>query len=46
MANVGFELVDEFNLFQGNENPSGAGMPERWFVVYARAADSAHVGPE
>ena len=46
MANVGFELVDEFDLFQGDENPPGAGMPERWFVVYARAPDSGRVGPE
>ena len=35
MANVGFELVAELDLFQGAKNPAGAGMPERWFVVYA-----------
>ncbi len=40
MSNIGFQLVDEFDLFQGENNPSGAGMPERWFVVYARAAAS------
>jgi SAM-dependent methyltransferase len=36
MSNVGFHLVDEFDIFQGDNNPKGAGMPERWFVVYAR----------
>ena len=36
MSNIGFRLVDEFDLFQGENNPSGASMPERWFVVYAR----------
>jgi SAM-dependent methyltransferase len=36
MSNVGFHLVDEFDIFQGENNPKGAGMPERWFVVYAR----------
>ena len=36
MATAGFELVDEFDLFQGANNPKGAGMPERWFVVYQR----------
>ena len=39
MESVGFRLVDEFDLFQGDENPAGTGMPERWFVVYARAAE-------
>jgi len=36
MSNVGFHLVDEFDIFQGDNNPKGTGMPERWFVVYAR----------
>jgi len=36
MSNIGFRLADEFDLFQGENNPSGTGMPERWFVVYAR----------
>jgi ubiquinone/menaquinone biosynthesis C-methylase UbiE len=38
MASVGFELVGEFVLFLGNNNPPGTGMPERWFVVYQRTA--------
>jgi len=37
MANIGFQLVDEFDVFLGANNPPGTGMPERWFVVYARA---------
>lgn len=36
MAGIGFELTDSFDLFQGENNPPGAGMPERWFVVYSR----------
>ena len=36
MTNVGFHLVGDFDIFQGENNPRGAGMPERWFVVYAR----------
>ena len=40
MSNIGFQLIDEFDLFQGENNPSGAGMPERWFVVYRRATAS------
>lgn len=39
MANIGFELVEEFDLFLGENNPQGTGMPARWFVVYARASD-------
>ena len=38
MTNVGFDQVAAFDMFQGANNPKGAGMPERWFVVYARAA--------
>jgi ubiquinone/menaquinone biosynthesis C-methylase UbiE len=34
MANVGFHLVGEYDIFQGKNNPEGAGMPERWFVIY------------
>jgi mono/diheme cytochrome c family protein/SAM-dependent methyltransferase len=37
MTNVGFQMVAEFDIFQGANNPSGAGMPERWFVVYQRS---------
>ena len=36
MGNVGFHLVGDFDIFQGENNPKGAGMPERWFVVYSR----------
>lgn len=36
MANVGFHLVGDFDIFQGENNPQGAGMPARWFVVYSR----------
>ena len=34
MTNIGFRLLEEFDIFQGSRNPKGAGMPERWFVVY------------
>jgi SAM-dependent methyltransferase len=40
MADVGFHPTAEFDIFQGVNNPSGAGMPERWFVVYARGPAS------
>lgn len=36
MSQIGFRLTAEFDTFQGANNPSGAGMPERWFVVYER----------
>lgn len=36
MANIGFHLTEEFDIFQGANNPPGTGMPERWFVVYGR----------
>jgi len=36
MKSIGFALAAEFDLFQGANNPPGTGMPERWFVVYAR----------
>lgn len=35
MTNIGFHLVGEYDIFQGKNNPEGAGMPERWFVIYA-----------
>ncbi len=38
MSRIGFELSDSFDIFQGDNNPRGAGMPERWFVVYGRRA--------
>lgn len=40
MANVGFHLVGDFDIFEGANNPPGTGMPQRWFVVYARNAAS------
>jgi len=40
MRNVGFELIGDYDLFQGKNNPDGAGMPERWFVIYARKGAS------
>jgi SAM-dependent methyltransferase len=36
MTSVGFRQVAVFDMFQGLNNPKGADMPERWFVVYAR----------
>jgi predicted methyltransferase len=36
MASVGFSLFAEFDMFKGVNNPEGTGMPERWFVIYAR----------
>lgn len=36
MAEVGFELKAESDMFQGAQNPPGTGMPDRWFVVYGR----------
>jgi len=36
MSAIGFELIDTFDIFQGENNPRGTGMPERWFVVYGR----------
>jgi len=36
MANVGFYLIGDFDIFEGENNPKGTGMPERWFVVYSR----------
>ena len=36
MENVGFRLAARYDMFEGANNPAGTGMPERWFVVYAR----------
>ncbi len=36
MSKIGFHLSAEFDIFQGSNNPAGAGMPARWFVVYQR----------
>ncbi len=36
MSGIGFELTDSFDIFQGENDPRGTGMPERWFVVYNR----------
>jgi ubiquinone/menaquinone biosynthesis C-methylase UbiE len=36
MSGIGFELIATFDIFQGENNPAGTGMPERWFVVYGR----------
>ncbi len=40
MANVGFGLIGDFDIFEGENNPKGAGMPGRWFVVYSRISAS------
>jgi mono/diheme cytochrome c family protein/SAM-dependent methyltransferase len=40
MANAGFQLVGEFDIFKGTKNPAGTGLPERWFVVYGRTGAS------
>ena len=39
MSGIGFELINTFDIFQGENNPGGTGMPERWFVVYGRRPD-------
>ena len=44
MANVGFELVAEYAIFKGMNNPPGAGMPGRWYVLYRRRSASASTG--
>jgi precorrin-6B methylase 2/mono/diheme cytochrome c family protein len=43
MSNVGFRLASEFDTFLGKNNPAGAGMPERWFVVYTTATNTTTV---
>ncbi len=40
MANVGFQLIGDFDIFEGENNPKGTGMPERWFVVFSRISAS------
>jgi len=42
ITNVGFQLVGDFDTFEGENNPKGTGMPERWFVVYARGPASGN----
>ena len=39
MAAAGMVFVREFDIFQGQNNPKGTEMPERWFVIYRRAGD-------
>lgn len=39
MSGIGFERIATFDLFQGDNNPAGTGMPERWFVVYGRRSE-------
>jgi len=36
MSHVGFSLAGSFDIFHGTKNPAGTGLPERWFVLYAR----------
>jgi len=38
MHAAGFRLEASFDIFKGANNPPGAGMPERWFVLYTREA--------
>ena len=40
MANVGFHRIGDYDIFEGENNPEGAGMPQRWFVVYSRGLAS------
>lgn len=42
MANVGFRLIGDYDIFEGENNPKGTGMPQRWFVVYARGPASGN----
>jgi ubiquinone/menaquinone biosynthesis C-methylase UbiE len=42
MANVGFQLIGDYDIFEGKNNPEGTGMPQRWFVVYARGPASGN----
>ena len=35
MTAAGFAHAAEFDIFKGANNPAGAGMPARWFVVYS-----------
>lgn len=36
MSAIGFELIETIDIFQGENNPKRARMPERWFVIYGR----------
>jgi SAM-dependent methyltransferase len=38
MSNIGFELAADVDIFQGENNPPEASMPERWFVIYERSS--------
>ena len=40
MEGVGFQLRAEFDIFEGANNPPGAGMPARWFVVYGQGTST------
>jgi ubiquinone/menaquinone biosynthesis C-methylase UbiE len=40
MTNLGFHLIRDYDIFEGENNPEGAGMPQRWFVVYSRGLAS------
>jgi precorrin-6B methylase 2 len=42
MANAGFHLSGDFDIFEGANNPKGTGLPQRWFVVYARNSASGN----
>jgi len=41
MAKIGFQLVGQYDIFEGAKNPPGTGMPARWFVVYAKRTQAA-----
>jgi SAM-dependent methyltransferase/mono/diheme cytochrome c family protein len=41
MQRVGFRRDASFDIFEGANNPPGAGLPERWFVLYSRADSAA-----
>lgn len=40
MSGIDFVKIDSFDIFKGQNNPAGSGMPERWFVVYGRSTES------
>jgi mono/diheme cytochrome c family protein/SAM-dependent methyltransferase len=41
MSHVGFRREASFDIFKGANNPAGAELPERWFVLYTREASAA-----
>jgi SAM-dependent methyltransferase len=43
MSAIGFELIETIDIFQGENNPKGAGMPERWFVIYGPIHQASNV---